>query len=86
MGLQSIFRIGKTPVFSLLDNESLVTALSCGPPPLSNITDVKQVPPDLSVHPNLMCSASVCLLKFLSVLPTAEEPLCLQNISLTLQA
>lgn len=63
-----------------------MTALSCGPPPLSNITDVKQVLPNLFVHPNLMCSAFICLLKLLLVLPAAEGPLHLQNSTLLCNA
>lgn len=43
---------------------------------------MKQVLPDLFVHPSPMCSAFVCLLKFLLVLPTAEGPLHLHNLTL----
>lgn len=74
----------RIPIFSFLDSNYWVGPLSSGPPPLSKITDVKQVFPDLFVHPNLMCYAFVCLLKFLLLLPTAEGSLSFQNISLTL--
>lgn len=47
---------------------------------------MKQVLPDLFAHPSLMCSAFICILKLLLVLPTAEGPLYLQNFTLLCNA